>query len=295
MEKYESMISSRNVVQLVLLWALGLCVFWPQPGRGQVTSNVLRRVLLIQAGDLAGTGFTIDVDGRQYLITAKHVVSGLGDQGTIRIRKDQDWTSAQVKIFRCEEPIDIAVLIPDKQLTVNFPLDPTSARAQYGQDFYFVGFPYGQLFFNKGNNSVGYYPLPFIKKATLSAEGKEQGGGVIFLDGRNNPGFSGSPIVFRDLEQAGLVFKVAGVVSGYRPELVPVVKPREIKANEEVRTIEAWRIVTLKDGRKVKLEDTEQMVPTNSGIIVGYNIFSAVDLIRKHPEGPRALDAEPKP
>ena len=52
----------------------------------QVTSNVLRRTLLIQASE-TGTAFTIDIDGRQYIITAKHIVKGLPSdtQSTIQI------------------------------------------------------------------------------------------------------------------------------------------------------------------------------------------------------------------
>src|ERR1700730_12291840 len=42
----------------------------------QVTSNVLLRVLLIKTPLGSGTAFSMDIDGRQYLITAKHMVKG---------------------------------------------------------------------------------------------------------------------------------------------------------------------------------------------------------------------------
>ena len=44
---------------------------------------------MIQAGDWAGTGFTIEVDGRQYLITAKHVIANIREDsvdGLVLIR-----------------------------------------------------------------------------------------------------------------------------------------------------------------------------------------------------------------
>jgi len=53
------------------------------------------------------------------------------------------WKPLNVKIFRCEDPIDIAVLIPPHQLTVNFDLPFDKGSFFYGQDAYFLGFPYG--------------------------------------------------------------------------------------------------------------------------------------------------------
>ena len=62
------------------------------PCHGQLTSNVLRRVLQIQATE-GGTAFTIEVDHKQYLITAKHIVSGLADksESKIKVHKKSGW------------------------------------------------------------------------------------------------------------------------------------------------------------------------------------------------------------
>ncbi|MCH8063732.1 MAG: hypothetical protein IH861_14650 [Chloroflexi bacterium] len=109
---------------LIFITALLALVFSTDVGQAQVTSNVLRRVVMIQAGDLAGTGFTIEVDGRQYLITAKHVVADFGETGSINVRRGDNSFPVNVKIFRCDDPIDIAVLVPPEQLTVTFPLEP---------------------------------------------------------------------------------------------------------------------------------------------------------------------------
>jgi hypothetical protein len=255
----------------------------------QLTSNVFRRVLMIRAGDSVGTAFTIDVDGRQYLLTAKHVVASLKAEDTIGIRKGDDWISTRVTAFRCHDPIDIAVLIPPNKLTVSFPLEPTMAGIRYGQDVYFVGFPYGVLF-TEGKNINGFYPVAFVKKGVMSASTVENGVVVIFLDGHNNPGFSGGPIVYRDFDRSDFVYKLAGVVSGYRPELTPVLCPKEIKPNEDLSKVESWRVVKLPDGRRLRLEDTDHLVATNTGIVVGYSIEHAVDLIRKHPVGPKITD-----
>ena len=41
-----------------------------------ITSNFIHRIFRIKCGEFMGTGFTIDVDGKQYVVTAKHVVNG---------------------------------------------------------------------------------------------------------------------------------------------------------------------------------------------------------------------------
>ena len=50
------------------------------PVQGQMIANVFERILLVRVGGNgpgaeAGTAFTLDVDGRQYLLTAKHVAA----------------------------------------------------------------------------------------------------------------------------------------------------------------------------------------------------------------------------
>ena len=137
----------------------------------------------------------LTVDGRQYLITAKHVVAKLKDDDAIQIQRDNKWTAAKVKILRANEPIDIAVLIPTEQMTVSFPLEPTVAGMIYGQEVFFAGFPFGENLFTTSTQTVnGLFPMPFVKKGIISAEATENGATILYLDGHNNPGFSGGPI-----------------------------------------------------------------------------------------------------
>jgi hypothetical protein len=241
---------------------------------------------MIRVGDKIGSSFTIDIDGRQYLITAKHVVSTLKEKDTVDVWASDKWIPVTVDVFRCDGSVDIAVLIPPEQLTVSFPLEPTIVGMRFAQDVYFAGFPYGGYFTNAKNLSAA--PFPFLKKGIISAQAKDPSGELaIYLDGHNNPGFSGGPIVYRDFDHNDAwVFKVAGVVSGYQPEFAPVLKPVKVKPNEDLSTVEPWRIRTV-NNQKVRYEDTDQMVSTNTGIIIGYRIDYAVDLIRKHPNGPK--------
>jgi hypothetical protein len=244
---------------------------------------------MIRAGTNSGTSFTLDVDGRQYLITARHVVAGLKPEDTIEIRKGDTWTPLKVKVLLCDKPIDIAVLIPSSQLTVNFALEPNGEKFFYGQDAYFTGFPYGLS--TGGKNVNGLYPVAFMKKSIFSATTNESGAVVFFLDGHNNPGFSGGPIVYRDLNQnASQVFYVAAVVSGYRHEYEPVLQPQELKPGEQIKPEDEERIVRRGDGKQFKLVETGQVVRLNTGIVRGYHIKYAVELIRKHPIGPKVSE-----
>jgi hypothetical protein len=50
-----------------------------------ITSNVIQRVFHLKFGTGTGTCFAIDFEGRQYLVTAKHVVYGLIDKQEVEI------------------------------------------------------------------------------------------------------------------------------------------------------------------------------------------------------------------
>jgi hypothetical protein len=285
------------VKYLTAVFLLFLSVVTPARLNAQVTSNVIMRVLhmRVSAGtDHEGmaTAFTIDVDGREYLITAKHVVQGLKENDKIDIFMNGGWSSLNVSIFRCDDPVDIAVLIPPRQLTVNFEL-PFESQLNFlmGQDAYFLGFPYGLQ-----APGGGTYPIAIIKRGTISASipmDISRKKSTILLDGENNPGFSGGPIVFRDLNKSQFVLNLAGVVSGFIPEVVSVMKRNGIKSPDDAGNkakAEPWRIQKGADGTYFEYVDTDVYVPLNTGIVIGYTIAPAIDLIRQHPMGPVVKD-----
>jgi hypothetical protein len=274
-------------------------VLAPPRVRAQVTSNVFRRVLNVRVNGGSNhaetaTAFTVDVDGREYLITAKHVVKGLKNEDKIDVYMNDDWSSLNVKIFRCEDPIDIAVLIPPHQLTVNFDLPFDKASFSFGQDAYFLGFPYGIQTSAHGAN--GPYPLAIIKRGTISGTvdvDRSKKAKLMLLDGYNNPGFSGSPIVFRDLNQGSVVMNLVGVVSGFIPEVVPVMKKHDIRSPadaEDAAKGQPWKIAKRDNGTYFEYIETGSYVALNTGIVQGYLIEPAIDLIRQHPIGPQAKD-----
>ncbi len=166
-------------------------------------------------------------------------------------------------------------------------MEPTTDGLTLGQDIYFAGFPFGYASPSSIKTVNGLLMIPSVNKGTVSVVNN----GVILLDGRSNFGFSGAPIIFKDIYR-GDIYKVAGVIAGFQPDLVPVTTPIEIQPGEDIGQIEQWRVITLPNGHKARLKDTDQIVPTNTGIVIGYSIDKAVELIRQHPIGPPMSSAQ---
>jgi len=130
-----------------------------------ITTNVIQRTFHISIENSTGTCFTIDVDGKQYLVTAKHLVEQIKNTAKIRIYHENQWKDLQVTLVgHCEGNIDISVMAAGFQLSPTFELEPTSGGMIYGQDVYFLGFPYGMA------GQVGElnrdFPLPFVLACT---------------------------------------------------------------------------------------------------------------------------------
>lgn len=219
-----------------------------------ITTNVFSRVFLIAFGGGQGTAFTIDYNAKEYIITAKHVVDNIrqGDSVSISIFHDNAWKNIDVYVYYPDNPeIDIAVLVHDKQISPLLKCEPTMDKIVMGQDVYFLGFPYGLNMPVEINNK---YPIPFVKKATLSAiVGSETTERILYLDGHNNPGFSGGPVVWENNDTTE--FKICSVISGYR------LHTREVEH---------------------KTGKTDLYYQENSGIIISYGIDHAIDVIIKN-------------
>ncbi|QWG24747.1 serine protease [Bradyrhizobium sediminis] len=261
----------------------------PMAGADLVSANVLKRVKRIVVGQSSGTAFTIEVDGLQYILTAKHVVAGLqGNKGKIEIYEDKDnKKEITVDILRCDDPIDIAVLVPPAQVTVNFPLPPEMKGAFVSQEMFFVGFPFGDfgLTTHDGQSAIG-----FVRKAIFSAQVGKGDATILYLDGTNNPGFSGGPVVYKDLNIPNGEMKVAGVISGFRNDIEEVMKGDKIEREAITQDDLNRRVIRrLADGSFIKLSPTGNYVVTNTGVVIAYPIERAVELIKRSGiKGPQA-------
>lgn len=190
-----------------------------------VQSEIYNRVFRICFGNGAGTAFTMEHQGEQFLVTAKHLFKNAGfpSSASIRLVIGKDYQSYEVDIRYPANPnVDIAVM---KLKTKSFltPVYQNSYSTEglvYGQDVYFVGFPYEYdtiLGLIPGGNA----PIPFVKKACVSAI-LQNGMGTILLDGINNPGFSGSPVCFKKIGSTEKTMSILGVISSYRFDKQPI-------------------------------------------------------------------------
>ena len=222
-----------------------------------ITSNVIQRTFQLRCGEDLGTCFTIDVDDKQYLCTAKHCLDNFRGN-SIELFHEEQWKTLEVELVGFgSNDTDICVLSTKIQLSPSYRLPPTMDGIALGQDAYFLGFPYGiQIEVGDINQ---HFPLPLVKRATVSAIQRFQEQTIMFLDGHNNPGFSGGPIVFTKPGDVKNELSVAAIISGYRFEPSPVLDDKD--------------------------KETSLKVHTNTGIVFSYAIKHALDAIYENPIG----------
>ena len=223
-----------------------------------ITSNVIYRTFLITRSDLFGTAFTIDFDGKQYLVTARHVVEGIKSVDEIGILRDESIKRMKVRVVGIGAgEIDIAVLACPMELSPPFPMEASPLDFTYGQSVYFLGFPLG---WNCGGLDCinRGYPLPLVKSGIISLFDTDVS--RIWIDGHGNKGFSGGPVIFQPNSQKNAEYKVAGVVSRH-----PLLQGKPV-VDKRSRPMEVYFY-------------------ENPGIVVAYNIRHAIDLICANPIG----------
>jgi hypothetical protein len=249
-----------------------------------VPYGILNRVFPIEYKSQGGTCFAIDLEGRQYIITARHIVQGIKSGETVRILVGESWYEVVVKpIFPQNEKIDIAALATNVLIAPKMDITASDDGIVAGQEVYFLGFPFGLT-------SRFEKPTPgrfaFIKKGILSAiDSRPEAGPVFYLDAHNNPGFSGGPVIFGNFSKNDRL-QIAGVISGYR------IQPNEV----EDAIIDA---VSPTGETKKKVI---HYVRENTGIVLAYGLKDIIESIKGNPiglpvseeKGMTQLKAQPK-
>ena len=222
-----------------------------------LTVNVLQRTFQLQHKGVFGTCFTIDVDCRQYLVTAKHVIEHF-DPSEFQLFHDGQWKHINVLLVGYgSHDADIAVLTADLPLSPEFPMKPSLGNCALGQDAYFLGFPYGLR--SEAGDFNRKFPLPLVKRCIISAIwGFGNNLQQVILDGNNNPGFSGGPVVFSPPGNANPTYQVGAVISAYR------FQPEDILHENE---------------------PTGLVYRANTGIVICHSIRHATDAIAENPIG----------
>jgi hypothetical protein len=175
-------------------------------------------------------------------------------KATIQVGRANQWIDIHTvrTLFPPSDKVDIAVLETDEGVATPFQVTSERGNLLMGQQVWFLGYPYG--IGSRWSNGV---EAPFIKKGTMSAmDATNQDAVVLYIDGFNNPGFSGGLIVYWDLNKHA--YGIAGVVMGYKEDTAKV----------------------LINGQHV---DTQLLV--NSGILVGYGIEHAIQAIERGQNG----------
>jgi S1-C subfamily serine protease len=227
-------------------------------GQEGVPVEILQRTMLVKVGSTTGTAFVIDHGGKMYLVTARHLMAGLPTEGAvIQINQQNQWRDYHTTrtLFPSSADVDIAVLETAEKVPTPYGVTiGKTAGITLGQQVWFLGFPYGLATkFGKGGvrPDMENSAVPFIKRGTMSAiDGSDPNAVVIYIDGFNNPGFSGGPVLYWNY--AAHTYEILGVVMGYREDSAKV----------------------LVNGQHV---DTNVLV--NTGILVAYSIQHAIEAI----------------
>lgn len=226
-----------------------------------ITSEIIQDVFYLKYNNCTASGFFVKHDNQTYLITAKHFVDSInhvskisGDTISINAYQDSTWKLVEGTVyFHDNKNIDIAA-IKTKDIKIDsiyFGL--TSKGMIYGDEGYFLGFPFGINIMTDDSTNL-YQPIPLVKRALLSAFYRENGVSILLLDAHNNPGFSGGPIVFKNYDiKNPYKWNVIGVVSAYR---------QQINTYGNLKYAE------------------------NSGIMIGFNIVHAVEIMEKYKNAP---------
>ncbi len=215
-------------------------------------TNVLCRTFFIRAASY-GTAFTLEVDGIEYLVTARHLFDTESTEHSVSVHVNNSLTKLDIlQLEFGRGQADIAVLRVRQRLSPKgMDLEPTVANMTLGQDVFILGFP-EQMYEDVGRHMNGF-PCPLVKRGTaanLAMRDPQE----LLVDVRSNLGFSGGPVVFSPLDNPK-IFRVAGVISGFK------------LSREAVKD---------KEGN-----DTGMYVEVNSGFLLAYGIKHAMTIIER--------------
>lgn len=260
-------LTMRRLTQISLLLFLTTILL-----SAQVTIGMYQRVWKIKTKHYNGTAFAIDVDGREYWVTAVHLLTGAKSKPYGRINAktitlsmlapripnnatSEQWINKTFTVLQPKEDVDIVVLAPQERILDVDSIGPsTKARPLFGGECAFAGFPYGGGWRMTLNNQS--YWAALTKRCSIS--GVDSDAKLFFLDGINNEGFSGGPVFIGTGDEQ----QILAVVSGYITEPAEVIKG-EPAPNEP-----------------------KDIVKLNSGFILAYGIGIAEELVKANPIGP---------
>lgn len=209
------------------------------------------RVFRIRYNERVASSFIATHENRTILITSGHIIEE--NAKYIEIYLNGEFKKIEIKCMSngYRDNIDAAVIIFDGINDFKNKTELNIEGLVVGQDVYFMGFPFdiNSAFMPWAKEM----PIPFVKKGIISSQDRITK--EIYIDGINNSGFSGGPIIYYDYKMKK--HKFAGSISGFRKEHFPVRDTNNF------------------------FKDTNYMTEANSGIIHGVPESSIKSLIDK--------------
>lgn len=168
----------------------------------QVTTDFLNNTFFITNNSNGGTAFSLNYRGNTYLISARHIFPSIKSGSIVNagitvgnINKVYNYNI----YFDDDSTVDVAVLVPINVIIPKSEIELDTISSVISQQLYFLGFPYSQYStFGIKHDFKKYLPIPFVKGAILSGINATPKGVILYLDGHNNPGFSGGPLIGRN-------------------------------------------------------------------------------------------------
>lgn len=173
-----------------------------------ITTAVTDRVVRIRSQE-TGTGFFVERGGRQFLVTAAHVVKSnyVGE----RLEIDTVSTSGAVTIKRKEVLGDAAILVVDREHVS--PPCLFGASFYIGQDVTLVGFPAGRgerFEIDRGDPEFRLKVFrPFLRRGIVSNGSTND---EFIVDSLLQKGFSGGPVVAQMVNSEGRVSETPAII-----------------------------------------------------------------------------------
>ncbi len=192
--------------------------------QNMVPSEILQKVFYLKYGNKTGTTFLVSIENKDFLITARHLFPDSLENNSsleIEIFQSDKWLKMNCNLLLHEnKSIDIAVLDIHSAAIKELNFDIGSKSYSLSQDCFFLGFPFGLKMDDESGNINRGFPIPFVKKGIISSFiTNNLGVTQIFLDGHNNPGFSGGPVVITNYtNDTKHKMRIIGVVSAYLSE-----------------------------------------------------------------------------
>jgi hypothetical protein len=223
-----------------------------------LTDAITQRVFFLRHGQSFGSGFALDFGDRQYLITARHVLEDVAADNMVSIHVKSQWFHAPVNWIEIGNSIDAIVLVFPQLLAKGKQFEPGGSFV-YGQDVYFLGFPFG---WNAYLMPEQLFPTPFAKRGIVSGWSDDEND-VFYIDGQSNSGFSGGPVVAIDANTGKP--SVIGLVHGSIMTLEPVSPATETDT--------------------VQQNGEEHLVRSDAGIVKAFNLRAILEAIKQNPVG----------